>query len=349
MKGEQSDNSSITQRASEWFFTLPKASADEQAAFGAWLKESPRHVEEFLLVSAAYRELEHASAETSAELESLRGELRARVVPLARHSSSPTTDSSKRADALGARAKFATRPMSRLSSAAILLGVTIAIGWWVYGKFLSGETYATATGELRSLELKDGSLVQLNTRSQVKVDFSAAARDIQLVSGEAAFKVAHDSTRPFRVHTGSAVIQAIGTEFNVYRRATDTVVSVLEGTVRVSNAPEHNQVLRAGQEIHVATNGALAQPEKSDIAKATAWRQRRLVFHGDSLAEVAAEFNRYNRTPQIRVQGELARSKPLAGIFDANDPESLVQFLAGVDDLKTEREADEVIISGRER
>jgi transmembrane sensor len=322
----------ITEKASEWFFALPKADAAEQAAFGAWLKESPRHVEEFLMVSAAYKELEHAPVDLHANVETLRGHT-ASILPLP-GKSSPL-----------ARQK---RPRRNLALVAALACLAIAAGWASYLRLFNGDKYTTAIGEIRSFELQDGSLVQLNTLSKVRVDFSTEAREVQLLSGEAIFKVARDAARPFRVHAGNAVIQALGTEFNVYRRAQETTISVLEGSVRVSEGTgTRAQTLQAGQEAHIASSGKVAQLMAADTVKATAWRQRRLVFRGDPLADVAAEFNRYNRAPQIRVEGQMARSKPLAGIFDANDPESLLQFLAGVDGLQTRRDAGEVIISSR--
>lgn len=338
MKPERQDASLITQKASDWFFALPGAGADEQAAFGAWLRESPRHVEEFLLVTAAYRELDPASAQTGLDLDVLSAELQAGVVPL--RATSPQTPRK----APGASASHGRR-RSRFSLAAAALGAAFALSWALYANFIR-DSYSTATGEIRSFELKDGSLIQLNTRSQVRVDFSDEARDVRLLAGEALFKVVRNPSRPFRVHAGLAVIQAVGTEFNVYRQEHGTTVSVLEGAVLVSD-PRTKRTLVAGQEAIIAPAGDITKLAKADTAKATAWRQRRLIFRGERLEEVAAEFNRYNETPRIKVEGALARGKPLAGIFDADDPESLVQFLAGVEGLETERRSGEVIIRDR--
>jgi transmembrane sensor len=63
------------------------------------------------------------------------------------------------------------------------------------------------------------------------------------------------------------------------------------------------------------------------IGSVTAWRRRRLVFRKDTLAYIAAEFNRYNRTPKIRVEGETLRLRRFNGVFDADNPLPLLQFL----------------------
>ncbi|MCP6755955.1 FecR domain-containing protein, partial [Klebsiella pneumoniae] len=91
---------------------------------------------------------------------------------------------------------------------------------------LGWRTYTTARGELRSVELADGSVVHINTQSRIDVNLSPRAREVRLVGGEALFKVQRDTTRPFLVYSGNAVIQAIGTQFNVRLQQTDTTVSV---------------------------------------------------------------------------------------------------------------------------
>lgn len=65
--------------------------------------------------------------------------------------------------------------------------------------------------------LNDGSIVYLNTRSRVEEQFSRQARNVRLLEGEAMFSVEHDRARPFRMISDDTVIQAIGTQFNVYR------------------------------------------------------------------------------------------------------------------------------------
>lgn len=388
MKPSHQDDSNIAHKAAEWFFELAHGNEADQFAFGAWLRESPRHVEEFLLVTAAYKELEHVSADLPLDLEELRAALMRNVAPLregslnldpaatGRDSTALDTPPSGRDSTASdtppsGRSTTSARPRarakrtvgrgwaaSRWAALAALVVALIGGGWLLSSGLLNGQSYSTVVGEMRSFELPDGSIIELNTRSQVRVRFTPQSRDIQLVAGEALFKVAHNPARPFRVQAGEAVIQAVGTQFNVYRRTEGTTVSVLEGVVRVSDKavglnssqplpPARTEMVAAGQETLIGTNGHITAPALADTAKATAWRQRRLVFRADPLAEVAAQFNRYNRRLQIRVEGAVARSTPLTGIFDADDPESLVLFLTGIRDLNTERRGDEVIVERR--
>ena len=83
------------------------------------------------------------------------------------------------------------------------------------------------------MHIEDGSTITMNTRSRMRVWLTRHARDIELLEGEALFSVAHDPSRPFRVHVGHTVVEAVGTEFSVYRGEHGTKVSVVEGRVKI--------------------------------------------------------------------------------------------------------------------
>jgi len=70
-----------------------------------------------------------------------------------------------------------------------------------------------------------------------------------------------------------------------------------------------------------------------------AWTQRKLIFENRPLGEVAAEFNRYNRQ-SIDIRSPELRSQEVTGVFQANDPDSFMLFLAKIPDVNIERSAD---------
>jgi ferric-dicitrate binding protein FerR (iron transport regulator) len=74
-----------------------------------------------------------------------------------------------------------------------------------------------------------------------------------------------------------------------------------------------------------------------------AWRQRQLVFHSTPLGDVAAEVARYNVTPRLQIEGKALEARPLNGVFAADDPESLIQFLER-EGLSVTRSGDTVVI-----
>ena len=95
--------------------------------------------------------------------------------------------------------------------------------------------YVTAVGQQKTVTLADDSVIQLNTNSQVQVDYSQGFRNIRLLQGEAHFDVAKDKSKPFRVYAGSGRVQAVGTAFNVYLKGSDIDVFVTEGRVAVAS------------------------------------------------------------------------------------------------------------------
>jgi transmembrane sensor len=329
---------SISERAAQWVASLQSGGAREHAAFAAWLRESPQHVREYLLMTALEKELGEVDLQ-GLDIDGLLAKVGRNIVPL-KTTPHPRIESGAGSVPLPQGQRGPASRRYRLAIAAGLIGATIAAGWW--GFVQRAATYSTAVGEQRTFELADGSAVQLNPASRIRVRISAEARDVELLAGEALFKVKHETVRPFRVRSGAALIEDLGTQFHVYRRSSGTVVSVIEGAVQIASVR-----LDAGQEGRVATDGKTVERSTLDPAQLDSWRERHLTFSGDTLADIAADFNRYNRKPQIRVEGAALQAKRYSGGFDADDPESLIEYLRQSDAIEVRRAGDELVVRPR--
>lgn len=230
-----------------------------------------------------------------------------------------------------------SRRASGIAAATALLAVGGFAAW-----HNTWDRYATAVGEQRSVSLDDGSMIYINTRTRVDVRYSAEARELRLVGGEALFKVEPDPARPFRVRVNGAVVEAVGTQFNIYRKPHQAIVTVIEGAVRAGA-----EQVNAGQAVTITMDGRITAPAAADVGQATAWRQRRLVFEWETLETIAAEFNRYNRAPRIRVEGEDALFRRYTAVFDADNPRTLVRFLTRDGDLAVTDGGEELVIRSR--
>lgn len=327
----------IARQASEWIETLQTGGERERAAFVAWLKESRRHVAEFLAMVAVDRELNGIDAERRHDLEALIRKVAPGSGGVTRLESAKT----------GEHRRVGERRWPLAIAAALLL-LSIGVYFGVYRAQWAWQDYSTLTGEQRTLRLTDGSVVHLNTQSRLRVRMGENSRDLTLVDGEALFKVAHDAQRPFLVRTASATVQAVGTEFNVHARSNETTVSVLEGKVRVEReggrALESAPVLSAGQEVSIGRQGSMRQEVLKDAEKVLAWRQRRLVFRDDTLEDIAAEFNRYNQAPQFRLEGAATRRRHYSGTFDADDPQSLAALLSRESGISVQTTGGEIVV-----
>lgn len=337
--------------ASGWIETMRHASPGDELRFVAWLKESPRNVRDFLLMLSLDCALEKLDAERLHSIEALIAKVDQRVTPLTLRPAPATP-----AAAVATRAR-------RLRWAALAAGVLVAAAgalfWYAHPGF---RQFETATGEQRTFELEDGSVVSLNTHSRVAVRLGAHAREVRLLRGEALFHVAHDPNRPFLVSTDDAVVQAVGTQFDVYRRDDETVVAVLEGRVDVTTAAPAAaasgsgafagrgapkaaavQSLSASQEAQVSHEGSISIREVNNVSDTVAWRERRLIFRDQTLEQIVGEFNRY-RTHPIRLEGNGVSERVYTGVFDADDAESLLQVLARDPALAVEREGGTIVV-----
>lgn len=331
MSTEQ-QNFQIAEDATDWLLKLQAREDGEsdgvRKGFIEWLKHSPRHVEEFLLMSATVRVVKQGGKAGGVDVEALlrEGGVNNNVVPLGMPHITPAL----------------CVPVKRRGSKkkwAIAATVTVLLGAGVLLARLGANTYETPVGEQRSVKLGDGSLIYLNTRSRIKVEYSESRRDVRLLEGEALFVVARDAGRSFRVITDSAVVQALGTQFNVYTHAAATTVSVLEGRVQIAK----EKVLGSGEQADVTNEGVVVPRAQANVEKAVAWRQRRLVFQSDSLTDIAREFNRYNAM-QIRIEGEAAPQRRFTAVFNADDPQALLNFLRSDPALQISTGRDGVVI-----
>jgi transmembrane sensor len=230
----------------------------------------------------------------------------------------------------------------RFALATIAVAAIVCVIGWQFG----AQRYSTALGEQRSVVLADGSVVTLNTSSTIEVRLRRNTRSIHLLTGEGLFQVAHDATRPFYVVAGNTRVRAVGTQFDVDRRTNRTTVTVVEGKVSVEDTGigRGNNTLDTKLAIPLSAGEGLTLSPRahslrtsSDVAAATAWTQRRLVFEHRTLGEVAEEFNRYNRQT-IHIDSAALRSQEVTGVFQANDPNSFLEFVAKIPGVTIERD-----------
>lgn len=340
----------VAERAAEWLERMKAPDPHERAEFSSWLKESPRNAREILLAMAWDVALDQVDPNHEIDLDDLMARMSTNVVPVRRGS-----------DLVNSRHWLHSLGWSRVAGFGVIATVLVAVflGWsGIAQRLLSPNQFETAVGEQRAIELGDGSVIHLNTQSRVRVAFSEKARDVYLNAGQAIFKVKHDATRPFRVHVGHAIVQAIGTQFDVHRLADRTNVAVIDGVVQIiaddSNVKmsltqlSERTRIAAGKAVSIIADGQITPPAAVNVVEMNAWQQRRLIFRKNTLLEIADEFNRYNKSPQIRVTGDELQARKFSGVFDADDPESLLMYLKSDSQLAFDREGDEFVISMRE-
>jgi len=409
-------NTQIYEEACTWFVESRAGDLDDtgRRELDRWLRKSPEHLSAYLEIAAIWNEGPSLgpqgqwTADTLIELalksndDNVIALVHGMPLPSANPVSAqdltlvsaPVQDVApvERTRSIDSKARAGEwfRRWGRLAIAASVLAIC---GGTLTMLELSVPVYATALGEQRSIQFEDGSTVELNSRSKIRVKYSKTERDVELIEGQALFHVAHDVTRPFIVAVGATRVRAVGTQFDVYKKSNGTVVTVVEGRVAVYSAPRnlHSEtpngsptlpvpaqaptpssgsasprelsvapsatasaasrssapqpqgqaaqpnpltvdptersslLLAAGEQVTV-TEDAAQKTANPNIAGATAWRDREIVFESATLSDVAEEFNRYNQRQLVVVDPKLYGFH-ISGVFSSTDPDSLIKFL----------------------
>jgi transmembrane sensor len=339
------------QCAAHWLSVLSDENCTEaeRKQFFVWLRASGQHVDEFLRLSRLTGKMNQRELWPDATV--------AELIAAAKASGEGNVTAlefqpiASRPDSKRVRWPLA----AAIACVCVLAGLITArsqIEQWL------APEYVTAVGEQRSITLEDGSVVELNSQSRLRAHFKAELRAIELLNGEAIFRVSKDPHRPFRVRTGATDIVAVGTAFNVKASDSRTVVTVLEGRVRVNqrdvaerSAAATNKAisefeLAVGDQLILAKAQPAIRVSLRDTEKVTSWTERRLIFEDTPLSAVVAEFARYS-SHQIRIEDPTVAGRKINGVFDATDPASLAEFLRGDETLDVRNEADGWVVSSR--
>lgn len=270
----------LTEQASQWFTRLMAhdVSEAERVAFESWREADPAHADAFDRVRRTWSAL-GATAPSflsgSTTLPSSRSSVSRRRIPLA----------------IAASVTLA------------IIGGTVAL--FFIDTAAPVALVQTAKGERRTVTLGDGSTVQLNTGTRLRVSVTGAgSRHVELVSGEAFFDVAHDASRPFEVIAGGRAVRVTGTQFDVAYIDAQAEVAVLQGQVEVGaergflgrliGADRGERVvLKPGQMVAYKPNAPMLPISQSGVAKAVAWREGHIVFERAPLTEVVRQLDRY--------------------------------------------------------
>lgn len=233
--------------------------------------------------------------------------------------------------------------------AATLAVIVLAGAAGAYLTAAPDERHAISTpvGGRALAPLDDGSKVELNTDTALRVDLGPGERRVWLDRGEAYFDVAHDPGRPFVIRAGDARIRVVGTRFVVRRNGEETEVVVEDGKVEVGSSRGLRRSLslaRPGDMVEAGEGATrLSHPGLEAVHDALAWRRGQVVFQETSLADAAAVFNRYNRVKLV-VAGDAAAMR-IGGAFDTANVDDFAGLLSQAYGLKVKRQGDEIFVS----
>lgn len=310
-------DSSLIAQAREWQVLLHsgRATAADRAAASAWRRASPAHEQAALEVDRLWALLGQL------------GEQQA-VVPTAVAS-------------LPRRRRTLRWAVPLATAALLVLALWLPQGAWVGWN----ADFVTAPGEIRTVELEDGSVLTLNGATALDWTNSAGRREIRLYRGEADFQVAKDATRPFFVEAGPARIRVTGTRFDVDYDGQEVVLAVTEGQVQASDAQAQPLLVGASQQVRWRSE-RLQPMQPLDARQQLAWQRGKLVFRGQPLSEVFTALERSQRQRVIFL-GRSVRDLKVTGVFAHDDPQAVLRAIESNLPVRLVRLPGLLLVSGR--
>jgi transmembrane sensor len=246
------------------------------------------------------------------------------------------------------------RPESRFRTpfkfaAAAALIAAVGVGVWNLPAREGHASYATPVGAHERITLADGTRIELNTNSELRLEKDAHKRVVRLLRGEAFFEVRHDADHPFVVLAQGHRVVDLGTKFVVREQEGGIRVSVLEGSARLeageSGASAKVAVLKPG-DVALASKGTIKiEKEHLDTLQTQlGWRRGILVFHHAALAQVAAEYNRYNDR-QIVIADPDVSKLTISATLPTNDVDGFARMAQNFLGLHVRKDASKIVIT----
>lgn len=310
--------------AADWL-TSQRDSGDwsqaDQVVLDAWLAQSSLHEVAYLRLEAAW-----ARADRLAAL--------------------PKTETPRRSTLQhgGWRKQMLFRATA---TAAAALAAVIA-GVMQFSSKTDLQTYVTPIGGQERIVLSDGSRIELNTDTRLKADFARDESKVWLEKGEAYFEIRHNPERKFTVMVNGHRVADLGTKFRVLSEPGRMEVALLEGQVSIDVASDMGNrpiVLKPGEvAVAKARSFQILSANPKSLADELGWRRGVVVFESVTLAEAAAELNRYNRK-QIEIADPEIAQRKIAGTFRTNDIEGFTELAQDVLKLHIRRNGDTITIS----
>ncbi|MEM8776639.1 MAG: FecR domain-containing protein [Pseudomonadota bacterium] len=348
---QRPDTEEILTAAHEWMLRLesPDATAQDQSDFERWLAANPRHrdiYDQALTFREALVRMSEDDLEADIAKRSGAERFTALLDGLRDGASNVRFQVAGGALAtMAAMAMLASPIFDRPLERAPELAVSVA-------------EYSSAVGETKIIDLSDGTRVTLGAASAMTSSYSDDKRVVQLASGTAYFDVMADKDRPFTVKAGNLTATALGTSFDVRRGENTLTVAVAEGTVEVgypltlsgnSTSMISTKMVSVGEQVTASLENGLRSITPIDSDRVGAWREDRLVYTGETLAEVIFDANRYSAVPIAFAPGsERLKELRLRGVFRGSDIGRLLTNITQLHPIEIDR-SDPGILLLREK
>ena len=292
--------------AADWIVRLQSAdlSDAEVVEFDAWLEAHPANAAAYDRTLSVTLELQDAASVLSEGL----------------------------AEAPVRRSPSLTARRGWLVAGGLAAAAAVALAVTPLGLFAPAaiQSFATAKGEHRTVNLADGSTIELNGGSRISVTLGRHERHVTMPQGEAVFDVAADKARPFLIDAGDRTVRVVGTRFDVRHRGDELSVTVERGVVEVrpsGGAAGKVFRLHPGQRLDTAQGAPAVQLSAADPLQVESWRTGRLIFRDEPLGDLVADLNQQFASQITLADPALAQTR-VSGVMVLDDQAAVIRRLA---------------------
>lgn len=214
------------------------------------------------------------------------------------------------------------------------------------------STLSTPRGGEFKVTLEDGTEVWLNAETTLRYPeaFSSQERRVE-VTGEAYFRVAHDTERPFYVVSGGQEVRVYGTEFNVngYADDTDIRTTLVEGSIslRPLNGNGSELMLSPGNQAVFDKRDARARVQQVDTEVVTSWRSGTFVFEDQTMEQIMRTLSRWYDFQYEFTSPALAGTVFMGSIPRYGSFAEVAQIFEKMGGIRLRQKSGKVIISER--
>lgn len=295
------DQDAVAEQAMTWFVRLRAESVSpaERMQFQTWYQADPHHRQSYAETAAFWDDADFIDALDTATLS-----------PQAQRLVSPA------------------RPRTfRFPAPLLALAASIALVAIIYRPALScwQADYCTGVGEIKTVQLADGSQVSLNSASAISVDFYNELRHVRLEHGEAFFDVQRDTRHPFLVDAHYSNTRVLGTRFVIREDNLSDSVTVVSGVVEVSRDRQNPAILKANDSITVDAEHS-GEIQQVAVMVAMAWLKGGVTFDNAPLSKAIAEISRYRRG-SVLIKNAALKNLKVSGRFDITDTDKALNSL----------------------
>lgn len=244
--------------------------------------------------------------------------------------------------------RFAPALLRVAAAIVILAGVASAL-YFGFGRKSNVEMVQINTAREQNTLIKtlaDGSVVYLAQNSEFSFpkNFENNSRNVEL-KGEAFFDITPDPGKPFKIETGDAIIEVLGTAFNVKTGNGSTFELIVDrGKVKVTlrDNPSVSEMVTAGEMVKAVNNHVVKS--KSSAAGSQAWYTKRMQFKDEPLQNILNVLNRNFHTTFVTANQEIGNRK-LTVTFSGETPEIMSDLICQALKLKSQAKNGTIILS----